>query len=200
MALPTSWHDINVCEMIEISHTGTSLKDVTRLLNLFIDVDDVEMDVFMDAAVELSSVLNKAPEVVECQNVVINDTVYRLRRIEEFSVSEYIDFDEFKDKPVDNLPTLLAIIYSSDKDTGDYVEDVKRKAKEMLEMPADVASSAMLFFSKSFLNYMENSLGSLAKEKPELRKEIEKVRSLLGMTLSLENPDGISQTGEPSMD
>ena len=199
MALPTSWHDINVCEMIEISHTGSSLKDVTKLLNLFIDVNDVEMDVFMDAAVELSSVLSKAPEIVPCLNFELNGSVYRMRAIEEFSVSEYIDFDEFKDKPVDNLPTLLAIIYESDKDTGDYVEDVKRKAKELLELPADIASSAMLFFSKSFLNYTNSFLGSLAKEKPELKKEVEKIQSLLGTTLSFENPDGISQTDEPSM-
>lgn len=198
--LPTSWHDINVAQMLEISRAGSSIKDITHLLNLFIDVENEDMSVFMDAAVEFAKVLNSKPDVVPCEDVYIGREHYRLRPIEELSVSEYIDFDEFKDKPLENLTLLLAIIYSADGDTGDYITDVKRKSKEFLDCPADVAQSALLFFSERFLAYTNNFLGSLLQEHPEMKVEVEKIQSLLGMTSSLENQNGTSQTEEQSMD
>lgn len=197
--LPNSYADITVAQMLEISQAKNSMKDIKAILDLFIDTDELEFEDFIEASVELTNVLQSAPKVVPCDSYIIDGVKFTLNHVEDLNVNAYVDFDELSKDKITNLPLLLGIIYSSDKDKGDYVEDLKARSRLLLNMDFETASSALVFFSKNFLEYTNNFLDSLEKTHPQLRNQITQTRQALGgMKSSLENLDGTSQSGEKS--
>lgn len=191
--IPKSWHEIKVIELSEIMKAKNNMSDFNHILSLYEDTEKLSMSEFLEAMIELKDVLSQPFEDVPFEEFELNDVKYTIKTIEEFKVDEYIDFDTLYKDNINNLPLLLGIIYKSSEDTGDYQVDTKRKATELLEMPADTARSALNFFLHSFITYFNSILDCLEQTSPNLKEQVNKIRQMVGTQLSSIEQDGTSQ-------
>lgn len=191
--IPKSWHEIKVIELSEIMKAKNNMSDFNHILSLYEDTEKLSIEEFLEAMIELKDVLSQPFEDVPFEEFELNNVKYTIKKIEEFKVDEYIDFDTLYKDNINNLPLLLGIIYKSSEDTGDYQSDTKRKATELLEMPADTARSALNFFLASFITYFNSILDFLEQTNPNLKDQVNKIRQMVGTQLSSIEQDGTSQ-------
>ena len=191
--IPKNWHDIKVIELSEIMQAKNNMNDFNHILSLYEDTEKLSMNDFLEAMIELKDVLSQPFEDVPFEEFELNNVKYTIKKIEEFKVDEYIDFDTLYKDNINNLPLLLGIIYKSSEDTGDYQSDTKRKATELLEMPADTARCALNFFLHSFITYFNSILDCLEQTSPNLKDQVNKIRQMVGTQLSSIEQDGTSQ-------
>lgn len=193
--IPTSWHEITVAQLMEISQAKNNMRDINALLNLFIDTDDLTIDQFIEASAELYKILTIKPELVPCEEFELDGEKYKLRTIEDFDVAEYCDYTELSKNAIENLPLILGLIYERENEDGEtYIDRVKERAQKLLAMPADTAQSALAFFLRRSMDFITSTLDSLEKNNPQLKKEIERLRDTLPfMSKSSESQDGTSE-------
>lgn len=191
--IPKNWHEIKVVELPTIMEAKNNMKDFNSVLSLYIDTEKLSVDEFLESLLALKEVLNQPFEEVPFEQFELDGVTYTIKKIEDFKVDEYIDFDTLYKDNINNLPLILGIIYNSSEDLGDYQSDTKRKATELLEMPVDTARSALNFFLKSFISYFNDTLDFLGKNNPALKPQIDKIRVAVGTGSFSQEQGGTSQ-------
>ena len=193
--IPTSWHEITVAQLMEISQAKNTMRDINALLNLFIDTDALSIEEFMQASAELYQLLTTKSELVDCEEFELDGEKYKLRNIEDFDVAEYCDYTELSKNAIENLPLILGLIYERENEEGEtYIDRVKERAQKLLAMPSDTAQSALAFFLRRSMDFITSTLDSLESNNPQLKKEIERLRDTLPFTSkSSESQDGTSK-------
>lgn len=189
--VPESWADITVKQVIEFEEIQNGTMDIggnKRLLAVALNCDEKEVEtfpfeIFVELIVTVSEMLQKPLEGKFQPTVEIDGVVYTAREINEFSTREFIDFDSMaSDKDKHQLPLLLALIYTDDVVSENYVEGVKRRAAVFAErMSAETGLAAILFFSKCCLRFVTNTVDYSAAGKltPQMVKQLKMIQEFL---------------------
>lgn len=188
--VPERLNEITVKELIHIHSMGEftgSVNDIARILEVFngkIDISQLPLD----RLIEISAILgvslfsnNSIPEEVD--SFTFAGQTYHCLAPEELLVREFIDFQEMSKEPVANLPLLLAIICQYDEEEvpdDNYIDYIYAKRDLFMNLDSETAQGCLLFFSKSFTDYVVGTLESM-ETTPELRQKItELVKEMKG--------------------
>ena len=185
ISIPENISEMTVKNLIEFAGIGDlddSMENIGKIISIFTNepLQTIKLDDFFEITNTLGELfttnLNESP----IKEFVLNGVRYIGRDIEDMTTKEFIDFDTLSNEPVKNLPTLLAIIYTeAEPIEEDYTEGVKRRAEIFLNLDAESAQRALVFFSTGFLNYAKVMTESLAQENPEIAKLIEELNLLV---------------------
>ena len=180
---------VELVKVIQSGMTGT-MKDMVSIAAIMTgsevqnvmtwDVNEV-VDVYA-AAIDL---LKQLPEDVDYKVITLNGVEYKAQEVEEFTTRQFTDFDTLASKADDeNIPLLLGLIYVQDNGKN-YIDDVKDFAEQALQMPTDIALTAVRSFSMRLLKYAYSMLDSSTQAKkmmegsPEMKIQMEKIKNLL---------------------
>lgn len=179
-----SLKDITVKELIELSKVKdvTTMEGVSKVINIFYGrCDSLPLADFFDKFSELSKVIFETPNLTPIENFVFNGVTYRAKPLDELSTKEFIDFDNLsRENPVENLPTLLAIVFTDGNEEGSYVKRTQERAAKFMSLDALTAQNAMVFIQRLLVTSARNMLGSLEGVSPKKKEELRKMLESLG--------------------
>lgn len=179
--VPSSWNEITLGMFQEMSGLDPALDGLERLIEVFAIITDKDpADV---AALPITSI-KRIAELMQWtaetpmpdfqRSVIINDEIYAIvPRLDELTVGEWIDMENYAADLMNNLHFFLAILYRpvvSKTATGFRVAEYD--SKEMLEraevfkqhMKIGEVYGASLFFSLIAMRLLKSSVASLAEQ------------------------------------
>lgn len=193
LEVPENWSDINVRQLVQLQDiSGDNVAAQNKVIQILCGVteDELSFGDFMWLSIALSEALSKPKEtkfqkIVSMKDSEGSDVVFEAKDIKDFTTREFVDFDTLAGEGKnDNIPLLLAIIYSKGVD-GEYEQKMRQNAQIMENMPADTALAAITFFSKALLRYVTTIADSSAEARqvmeknPNLMNQMETIKAFL---------------------
>ena len=180
-----SLKDITVRELIELSKIKdiSTMEGTEKVVRIFYGkCDNLSLSEFLDKFTEIAKVVFEQPVLEPIDHFDLDGVTYRAKGVEEIQTKEFIDFDNLsRENPVENLPTLLAIVFSDGNTEGSYVKRTQERAKKFERLDALTAQSAMVFIQRLFVAFASSIVDSLPKEVGEKKKaELKKMVESLG--------------------
>lgn len=184
--VPEGYNDIVLKDFLQIQHYSedsslTAVKSLIELLVKDIDLSKMPMEDFITLSIYIGEILKESPTAMEHETIDCNGKQYFVKKVEELSAREYIDFDTLStsdDNWTSNLPLLLALITEEKgKKVKDYVKDLKKRAEFFSEnLDSKTACEMILFFSNKFITYAKDTnLSSILTP-----QQVEQVKKVLG--------------------
>lgn len=177
-----SLKDITVRELIELSKVKdiSTMEGINKVMTIFYGKsDNLSLDGYFDKFAELSKVIFEQPALEPIDSFEFDGVTYKAKGVDEIQTKEFIDFDNLsRENPVENLPVLLAIVFSDGNEEGSYVKRTQERAEKFNRLDALTAQSAMLFIQQLFVAFASSMVDCLPKgvskkKKAELKKMLE---------------------------
>lgn len=180
-----SLKDITVRELIELSKVKdiSTMEGTEKVVRIFYGkCDNLSLGEFLEKFTEIASVVFEQPALEPIDRFEFNGVAYRAKGVEEIQTKEFIDFDNLsRENPVENLPTLLAIVFTDGNEEGSYVKRIQERAERFLELDALTAQEAMVFIQRLFVAFANSMVDSLPKGVSKKKKaELKKMLDSLG--------------------
>ena len=179
-----SLKDITVRELIELSKVKdvSTMEGISKVMTIFYGKpDSLSLSEFLDRFTEIAKVVFEQPVLEPIDHFEFNGVIYRAKSLDELTTKEFIDFDSLsRENPIENLPTLLAIVFTDGNEDGSYVKRIQERAERFLELDALTAQNGMVFIQRLFVTSARNMLDCLKEVKPARKAELLKMLESLG--------------------
>lgn len=167
MNIPKNWKGVSTRQLIELSRhkNDEGMEGFATIASIFAECTPDEVKAlnaveFCTLVDDVTALMQAKPTGGKCDCVKLNGHEYHLRDIEEFTTAEFIDADTIATgDDSEKTPLLLALSYREDG-VEDNPDNIRRRAKEMLELDAESALGAISFFIYALLKYVVNTAAS----------------------------------------